>query len=449
MINIEPNKIFAVSIIGSILFLFWFIFSISHIISYRTKKIFFVINVILFFVPFPEFKNYYLDMLYFLFGYEPKINEGNITSLIHIAADGTSYNLTVRYYMQIIIFCLWIVTVILFFSKQLYDYKKLAEVLKNGIFTETQYWENQIIEAEIKNQNIKKSISIRKIDSIKFPTSTGFFKPTILLPDITFTKEDFTLIIRHELIHIKQNDYLIKLLATLVAIVHWFNPIAYILLIQAHKICEFCCDERIALELDEEERKSYGRLILRFSVSKKKRRKSYFIPVSYFGNNDKDRIKERLGEMKKTTKKKKLHTAVACIAWAAAMAVSSIGVLAYQEEPMVYEEVSTESVDDENITEYFYLNDGKEREIENFDDGAIYFTEENGLRYNISEYEEQNTVQKATCNHSYKSGTISKHIKNNKGGCTVNYYEAQICSKCEKYILGKLYDSETHTKCPH
>ena len=70
MINIESNKIFAVSVIGSILFLFWFVFSISNAISYKVKKTFLIINIILFFVPFPEFKNNYLDMLYLLFEYE-------------------------------------------------------------------------------------------------------------------------------------------------------------------------------------------------------------------------------------------------------------------------------------------------------------------------------------------------------------------------------------------
>ncbi len=75
--------------------------------------------------------------------------------------------------------------------------------------------------------------------------------------------------------------------------------------------------------------------------------------------------------------------------WSATMAVSSIGVLAYQEEPIVYEEVVTERVDDENVTEYFYLNDGKQKDIESFDDGDICFTDDNGIKYNISEWEEQ------------------------------------------------------------
>lgn len=449
MINIEPNKIFAVSVIGSILFLFWFVFSISNAISYKVKKTFLIINIILFFVPFPEFKNNYLDMLYLLFEYEPNVNEGDITSLIHITENGIAYNLTIRYYMQIVIFCLWLVVVMLFFVKQLQKYKKISEVLRNGIFAPPQYWENEIIKTEMKKQNIKKNISIRKIDDIKFPTSTGFFKPTIFLPNINFTKEDFTLIMRHELIHIKQNDYIIKLLATVMVVIHWFNPITYILLLQVHKICEFCCDEKIALELNKEERKRYGRLILRFSVPKKKRTQSYFLPVSYFGNSNKDKIKERLEKMKKTIKKKKLHTVVACTVWAVAMAVSSVGVLAYQEEARVYEEVVTERVDNENVTEYFYLDNVTEKDVQNFDDSDIYFIDENKVRYDISEWEEQSTMQKVTCDHSYKSGTVSKHTKNKDGSCIIKHYTAQICSKCQKYILGELYDSETHTKCPH
>lgn len=447
MMNVEPNKILTISLIGSILFLFWLLFSKCRFISYRVKRIFFIINVILFFIPFPEFKNHYLDMLYFVTGYEPSAQGENITSLVHITVDGAIYNLAFKDYLQIIIFCLWLGIVALFFSKQFYSYRKLLNVLKNGIFSPTVEWENEIIEAEIKKQKIKRKISIQKVEGMDFPISTGFLKPTILLPDMELTKEDFALIIRHELIHIKQNDYILKLLVIMVVVIHWFNPLVYLLLIKADKICEFSCDEKVALELNEKERKTYGHLIVTFSFSQKQRQSSYFVPVSYFGSSDKEKIKERIGKMKGTTKKRKLHTIVACMAWAAAMTMSSVAVLAYQEDTTVYEEVATEDGNIDGMTEYFHLDDVKP--MENFEESDIYFTGEDNIKYDISDWEEVNSVQKASCNHSYQSGTITRHVPRSDGGCTVNYYNAKVCAKCHTYVLQDLYDTETHTKCPH
>lgn len=447
MMNVEPNKILTISLIGSILFLFWLLFSKCRFISYRVKRIFFIINVILFFIPFPEFKNHYLDILYFVTGYEPSAQGENITSLVHITVDGAIYNLAFKDYLQIIIFCLWLGIVALFFSKQFYSYRKLLNVLKNGIFSPTVEWENEIIEAEIKKQKIKRKISIQKVEGMDFPISTGFLKPTILLPDMELTKEDFALIIRHELIHIKQNDYILKLLVIMVVVIHWFNPLVYLLLIKADKICEFSCDEKVALELNEKERKTYGHLIVTFSFSQKQRQSSYFVPVSYFGSSDKEKIKERIGKMKGTTKKRKLHTIVACMAWAAAMTMSSVAVLAYQEDTTVYEEVATEDGNIDGMTEYFHLDDVKP--MENFEESDIYFTGEDNIKYDISDWEEVNSVQKASCNHSYQSGTITRHIPHSDGSCTVNDYRALVCPKCHEYRLQELYHTETYTKCPH
>lgn len=447
MMNVEPNKILTISLIGSILFLFWLLFSKCRFISYRVKRIFFIINVILFFIPFPEFKNHYLDILYFVTGYEPSAQGENITSLVHITVDGAIYNLAFKDYLQIIIFCLWLGIVALFFSKQFYSYRKLLNVLKNGIFSPTVEWENEIIEAEIKKQKIKRKISIQKVEGMDFPISTGFLKPTILLPDMELTKEDFALIIRHELIHIKQNDYILKLLVIMVVVIHWFNPLVYLLLIKADKICEFSCDEKVALELNEKERKTYGHLIVTFSFSQKQRQSSYFVPVSYFGSSDKEKIKERIGKMKGTTKKRKLHTIVACMAWAAAMTMSSVAVLAYQEDTKIYEDVVTEDGNADGMTEYFHLDDVEPKG--NFEESDIYFTGEDNIKYDISDWEEVNSVQKASCNHSYQSGTITRHVPHSDGSCTVNDYKALVCPKCHEYRLQELYSSTTYPKCPH
>ena len=50
---------------------------------------------------------------------------------------------------------------------------------------------------------------------------------------------------------------------------------------------------------------------------------------------------------------------------------------------------------------------------------------------------------------SYKWGTYQEHIKNSKGGCTIYYYDAKICSKCNKIVLGDVTGQLALVKCPH
>ena len=72
------------------------------------------------------------------------------------------------------------------------------------------------------------------------------------------------------------------------------------------------------------------------------------------------------------------------------------------------------------------------------------FTDKNGNIYPVDTPSGQ-----ADCKHTYMDGTFSTHIKNDKGGCTLKYYDAQRCSKCGLIANRELVSTTEYVKCPH
>jgi hypothetical protein len=74
----------------------------------------------------------------------------------------------------------------------------------------------------------------------------GYFKPVILVPLGLFSgipQEQIEAILIHELAHIKRNDYLVKLLQTIVEILFFFNPFVWWISSIINKEREHSCDD--------------------------------------------------------------------------------------------------------------------------------------------------------------------------------------------------------------
>ncbi|MDE6319644.1 MAG: M56 family metallopeptidase, partial [Lachnospiraceae bacterium] len=68
--------------------------------------------------------------------------------------------------------------------------------------------------------------------------------------------------VRHEMVHIKRLDALWKILTRLVVILHWWNPIAWMLRRDLEQVCECSCDEIVMQGKTREEVKVYLRLLI-------------------------------------------------------------------------------------------------------------------------------------------------------------------------------------------
>ena len=97
---------------------------------------------------------------------------------------------------------------------------------------------------------------------VKGPMMTGLFAPTVILPEELPPREDLWFILRHELTHFKRRDILYKTLLLCANLVHWFNPLTWVLLRSAEGDLERCCDDDVVKGLPADDRARYGQVIL-------------------------------------------------------------------------------------------------------------------------------------------------------------------------------------------
>lgn len=92
-------------------------------------------------------------------------------------------------------------------------------------------------------------------ERIDTPCVVGIIRPRILVPAHMEINE---YVIAHEKAHIKNADNLWRVLAILVAIIHWFNPFVWLFLNMFFADMEKACDERVLVAVGEDKRKDYA-----------------------------------------------------------------------------------------------------------------------------------------------------------------------------------------------
>lgn len=106
-------------------------------------------------------------------------------------------------------------------------------------------------------------LPIYRCGGIESPMMTGFFRPSILLPEADFTPEELEVILLHEFVHYQRKDLWYKLLLIVANAVHWFNPLVYLMVRQANRDLEYSCDDAVTRGRDLEFRKQYSMTILK------------------------------------------------------------------------------------------------------------------------------------------------------------------------------------------
>ncbi len=114
-------------------------------------------------------------------------------------------------------------------------------------------------------QQTKKAIhshqNIYYSKQIASPAVYGILKPKILLP-LSFQNADNRFVILHEQAHLRRGDNLWRVLALLVTVFHWFNPLAWLFLKLFLEDLELACDEQVLCKLTDKEAKAYAHSLL-------------------------------------------------------------------------------------------------------------------------------------------------------------------------------------------
>lgn len=143
---------------------------------------------------------------------------------------------------------------------------------------------------EVKEEmEISQNIRLLSCKKVRSPMMTGFFKPVLLLPDLSFSSFDLKIILKHELIHYKRKDIWYKLLLICANAVHWFNPLIYFMVAMSNRNLEMVCDSEVISDSDIIFRKQYSETILS-AIHKGNLRQTTFSTYFYGG---KKTMKER------------------------------------------------------------------------------------------------------------------------------------------------------------
>lgn len=115
--------------------------------------------------------------------------------------------------------------------------------------------------------SIRMKENIYLVDSISTGFVMGLLHPKIYLPSF-LSKEEQDYIIRHERIHIKRHDYLIKPMAYFLLSIYWFNPFVWLGFCMFERDMEMSCDEQVVKGQNRQERKRYAGVMIQLATKK-------------------------------------------------------------------------------------------------------------------------------------------------------------------------------------
>lgn len=154
-------------------------------------------------------------------------------------------------------------------------------------------------------------LRILRSDRVTTPVTLGILRPRVILPKEMDTGDRrlMRFVLTHEYIHIRRLDALWKLLAVCAVCVHWFNPLAWIMLFFLNRDLEISCDEVVLRQLGGNERAAYAQSLL--DVAGRGREVS--LVQSCFSRNAAEETKERIVAIMKYKKASVLSMILAAV----------------------------------------------------------------------------------------------------------------------------------------
>ncbi len=402
------------------------------------------IAVFLYIFPLPLFSNKAKDFIrtvlrnqhLFERNYD-KVTPVDVNKMLFVTDKGfyiaPTWTLTFR-----IVISIWLLILFIFLCIHLYQYHTLHRLIKENTLPTEEY--DRELRRVRDTLNLRKNVNIRILRQHHTPFLCGMIKPCIILPE-GLDNDESSVIIQHELTHVKSHDQFIRAMCILVMAIHFFNPFVYLLFWEITKISELHCDEHVIKKLNDSKRAAqYGHLILNmthFSV------KSPFL--SPFVSSDKKIMKERITMIKFPTKNK-LHIALPILI--ISVLSSTTPVLAYDFPEIA--EYDQEYVEDISAPGELWREPAGSpiysEDEELFKQTDSYYLDEDGQLMTRSLSKD---IQPQAHSHTIANFTQKKHAKNSSGGCTVREWAVRGCTKCSYTVSKELISTITYEPCPH
>ncbi|MCC0638540.1 M56 family metallopeptidase [Clostridioides sp. ES-S-0001-02] len=203
--------------------------------------------------------NYYIwlvvifKMLFFTFSYPIFINNKAIINKLNTYSNTQKPDNTLLFLLSI----LWLFVTLYLLVNIFVKYNKEKNLLID-LSEEVDIIEINSIFEDLKTElNVKQNVILRFSYDIASPCVLGLFKPYILLTD-SYNVNELYWILKHELIHVKNKDNLIKFIMAFLRCLYWFNPLVYLMSRKISEDCELHCDEIVMQNGSKKEQRLYG-----------------------------------------------------------------------------------------------------------------------------------------------------------------------------------------------
>lgn len=137
---------------------------------------------------------------------------------------------------------------------------------KRGILKKGNAAESAVILGQLRSlileMGIRKQVTLLIYKNAHSPMIIGMWKPVLVLPDENYTPDESYYILKHELVHLKRRDILVKFLLILARDIHWFNPIVYLMQREAVVDMELACDEAVVRGGSLDQREAYTETLM-------------------------------------------------------------------------------------------------------------------------------------------------------------------------------------------
>ena len=109
---------------------------------------------------------------------------------------------------------------------------------------------------------------MKEVPGLSVPAVFGVRRSTICLPVGTIRKlsaEELDLVLMHEVAHVKRRDGLVLTLVRFMRALHWFNPLAWLVVARIRNYMEQAADEIVLRRSPPNRHAAYGRMLIDYA----------------------------------------------------------------------------------------------------------------------------------------------------------------------------------------
>ncbi|MEM7394671.1 MAG: M56 family metallopeptidase, partial [Verrucomicrobiota bacterium] len=141
---------------------------------------------------------------------------------------------------------IWAIVFILLLIHQGLGYARLHAITRKARPVESGDWERLFHEVS-RPFKLRRPVRLRQTDALAVPAVWGGRKPTLLLPadHPSWDQEQKRMVLLHEMAHLARSDWQAQTFARAVALLYWFNPLAWWALARTRLEAEQACDDRV------------------------------------------------------------------------------------------------------------------------------------------------------------------------------------------------------------